>query len=122
MKPVNYGVPQGANLAPLLFLLFINDLPNTLLNSDIIQFADDTTIYMSELTTIDIQTPLQLDINNVENWFSNNKVTINHDKCVLMNFGTNQKLRNSTILPYKLNNTVLKNVENCKLLGIHFDQ
>ena len=122
MKPVNYGVPQGANLAPLLFLLFINDLPNTLLNSDIIQFADDTTIYMSELTTIDIQTPLQLDINNVENWFSNNKVTINHDKCVLMNFGTNHKLRNSTILLYKLNNTVLKNVENCKLLGIHFDQ
>ena len=121
-QSINYGVPQGSNLAPLLFVLFINDLPNALVGSDMVQFADDITIYMSELTTSDMQPLLQKNICNIEKWFSNNKVTINYDKCLVMNFGTGQKLRNSTKVSYKLNNTILEEVNNCKLLGIFFDQ
>ena len=121
-KQIDYGVPQGSNLAPLLFTLFINDLPNPLLNSDIIQFADDTTIYVSDLSTTEIQPLLQRDITKIADWFSNNKVTINHEKCMVINFGTNQKLRSSTQVAYSLNNNIINEFASCKLLGIHLDQ
>ena len=115
-KQIDYGVPQGSNLAPLLFTLFINDLPNPLLNSDIIQFADDTTIYVSDLSTTEIQPLLQRDITKIADWFSNNKVTINHEKCMVINFGTNQKLRSSTQVAYSLNNNIINEFASCKLL------
>ena len=53
-RPVPVGVPQGSILGPLLFLVYINDLPNCMKHCKIMQYADDTLIYYSAKSPIEI--------------------------------------------------------------------
>ena len=62
---VTSGVPQGSHLGPLLFLIFINDLPTVIQNSRILLFADDVKLFYSFSTDC---APLQNDLNNLAKW------------------------------------------------------
>ena len=67
-KNIKCGVPQGSNLAPLLFLLYINDLPNCLVNSVPTMFADDTNITISAKNAEDVEEKFNHELSNVHNW------------------------------------------------------
>ena len=79
--PVKSGVPQGSVLGPLLFLLYINDLPERL-SSNLLLYADDLKIW----NALDANT-LQMDIDTVCHWATTWGLPLNIDKCAHISFG-----------------------------------
>ena len=92
IKEITACVPQGSNLGPLLFLLYINDLPNCLKSSVPALFADDTNLSVHGVTTEEIEEKLETDLTNVHNWLLINKLTLNVQKTEYMLIGSRQKL------------------------------
>ena len=86
------GVPQGSVLGPLLFLIYINDLPLHVKHSNIDIFADDATLHSSAPDLNTIQVALCKDLENINIWCLENKMKINEKKTKCMLIGTNQKL------------------------------
>ena len=86
---VNYGVPQGSCLGPLLFLVFCNDLHLNLEFTKCILFADNTTIYNSHKDLRYLAWTLEHDLSIVSDWFKANKLTLNTSKSVCILFKAN---------------------------------
>jgi hypothetical protein len=114
---VTSGVPQGSHLGPLLFVLFINDLPNVIKNSKILLFADDAKIYKSLDTPADC-VKLQEDFNNLSTWCNKNDLSINISKCNILTFC---RTRSVIIYDYLSCNSVIKRVTEFCDLGVTFD-
>lgn len=111
------GVPQGSNLGPLLFLLFINDIVNCVQNSQILLFADDIKIF-TEVRCDQDCVELQNDINNLCSWSERNHLPFNINKCKKMTFS--HRMQNIGY-NYKMSNINLEMVTNVTDLGIVFD-
>ena len=88
------GVPQGSILGPLKFLLFINDL-SYLVNSDIQQYADDTTVSESDSNFRVISENLTNSCDKISSWMSQNMLKLNPDKTHILLMGTHRRLMNN---------------------------
>ena len=75
-QKIRSGVPQGSNLGPLLFLLYINDLPNCLKYTKANMFADDTNLTTASLNKEELQQRLNFDLELMHNWLLANKLTL----------------------------------------------
>ena len=93
-RTVKCGIPQGSNLGPLLFLLYINDLPNCLSLSSASVFADDTNISTHGDTGNEVQERLNADLENVHQWLLANKLTLNKQKTEYMIISSRQRISN----------------------------
>ena len=119
---IKYGIPQGSILGPLLFLLYINDLPLYLSNATPDLYADDTTLHYSSNCVADISVKLNEDMININEWCNNNDMVINTHKSNVMLVGSNRRLQcNELNLNVFYNETLLNEVKCEKLLGIHID-
>ena len=96
------GVPQGCILGPLLFLIYVNDLPGAIKFSAVHMYADDTIIYLSGRNTAEIEQSLQADLNNLAQWCSSNILTINTKKTKSITFGTPQQTKRTQNVRYIL--------------------
>lgn len=112
---VTSGVPQGSVLGPLLFLIYINDLPANI-TSSIRLFADDCIVYRKICSPSD-HVALQQDLDSIREWCLSWQMSLNTDKCKLMTFS--RKRSNSTFT-YNLNERPLCPALSYKYLGIHF--
>ena len=85
------GVPQGSILGPLLFLLYINDLPQAIVSNSLL-YVDDTCIFFQHKSKIEKQ--LIRDFLSLCDWFVDNKLSIHfgQDKTKSILFGTKHKL------------------------------
>ena len=83
--PVSSGVPQGSILGPLLFLVYVNDLPTAITTSQLLMFADDTKCFSGISSALDPIT-LQSDLNAITSWCTVNKLSLNEAKCVYLRF------------------------------------
>ena len=92
-RPVSCGVPQGSILEPLLFLLFIDDLPLYTSNVSTDMYADDTTLYDVQSSQEVIERNLQIVLNKLHIWCKNNRMVLNAAKTKVMLKTTNQKWR-----------------------------
>ena len=83
--PVLSGIPQGSVLGPLLFVIYINDLPDNI-NSDSFLFADDTKI-LRQISSIEDSIQLQGDLKTLEEWSKKWLLRFNADKCHVLTLG-----------------------------------
>ena len=86
------GVPQGSNLGPLFFLLFVNDLP-FILDCDMEQYADDSTLTATGADIADIDEKLSNSCLTVSRWMASNQLKLNPDKTHILTLGTEARLR-----------------------------
>ena len=85
------GIPQGSVLGPSLFLLFMNDMPNAVQDIFINLYADDTLLYYASDDITVIQYKLQLAVDKVIRWFTQNQLKINVTKSCVCVIGTRQR-------------------------------
>ena len=87
LLPVTSGVPQGSLLGPLLFSVYINDLPDSVHLTKPLLFADDSKC-LGTVRDRQISSPsdLQLDLDSLSLWSLTNRIAFNGAKCVLLSF------------------------------------
>ena len=115
--PVTSGVPQGSVLGPLLFLLYINDLPQNI-RSQVRLFADDTAVYLT-VTSLEDANILQSDLDTLEEWERTWDMEFNPGKCQVLHITRSRQPLQSQ---YTLHGQVLESVDSAKYLGVNISQ
>jgi hypothetical protein len=112
--PVISGVPQGSILGPLLFLLYINDMPASCKNSSVALFADDAKCSRNIRSHGDCLM-LQEDLDHLWLWSKVWLMSFNVDKCKVLSIS---RCQSKTSFPYNMNGCVLEHVDVFKDLGV----
>lgn len=127
MTSIKCGLPQGTVLGPLLFILFINDLPKSIINSSTDIFTDDTTLtkssHYSDVSIL--RRNLQEDVSRLNIWSNKNSMVLSHTKTKTM-LGTGKRLgkklnKEDKSINIYLNDKQIEQVSSQKLLGIIID-
>lgn len=120
LKLIRTGIPQGSILGPLLFLIYINDLPNISKCTRFILFADDTTCLLPCSRYINNDHLVISECTMLCHWFKSNKLALNFKKCKTVYFTLNRNVRN--IPDIILDNHVIGYVNSIKFLGCYIDK
>ena len=119
IKSITCGVPQGSVLGPLLFLIYINDLPNISKKLKFFLFADDTNIFYQCPNLEDLQRTLNRELKKLSLWLNANRLALNISKTNFVIFAAkNKPLKNVTLL---LNKKAIQQTNSVKYLGVLID-
>jgi hypothetical protein len=118
---INVGVPQGSVLGPLLFLFYINDLPNVSQVLSTILFADDTTLSLTGEKYDDLIAVATAELDSVRNWMISNRLSLNVEKTFIIVF-TNKLHDVNQASNVCFDDKIIKFCESGKFLGVTIDR
>ena len=125
IQDVEVGVPQGSCLGPLLFLIYINDLPLAVQGSTVSMYADDTSLCHQALNMTQLNGAINNDLKQLDAWLQGNKLSLNVTKTHSMLITTKQKrnILKSTDqnLELSIRGKELDIVQKTKYLGVQID-
>ena len=119
--PVTHGVPQGSVIGSLLFLVFINDLPNCTEFFKMILFADDSTL-ACRIPRLDVDSSIAIvnsELTSVQHWLNTNKMKLNIEKTKYVLFSYRSRQVSSNI---RIGDGIIERVPHTKFLGAVIDE
>ena len=117
---ITSGVPQGSILGPLLFVLFVNDLPIVLERCQILMYADDTVMYFTASNAQENSSTLTSELAKANDWLVDNSLFIDQGKTECVLFGTGSRLATAN-LSVNIDGKELTRVAEYKYLRVILD-
>ena len=120
---ISCGVPQGSILGPLLFLIYVNDMPQAV-TSTLLLYADDSCILYQHKDVVQIEKRLNEDFENLCDWFVDNKLSIHfgEDKTKSILFASKRRAKNIRQLNIKYKDINIKQHSEVTYLGCVLDE
>jgi hypothetical protein len=119
---LSVGVPQGSILGPLLYLIYTNDFYRCLKTAHSIQYADDTTLLIKGNSIEDLNLSTNQELNNINDWFKSNKLSLNANKTYAVLFRTPQSKVSESDVRLSINGNPVTITGHTKFLGVYIDQ
>ena len=125
-QKINIGVPQGSCLGPLLFLVYINDLPYSVKNAKVSIYADDTSLALQSKNISQLTAALNDDLRNLYLWLKGNKLSLNVARTQSLLISTKHRQavmkEEAVTLARDICNAPVEVAENIKYLGVYIDK
>jgi hypothetical protein len=119
--PISFGVPQGSIIGPLLFLVYINDLPECLNEGLPRMYADDTNISFQSNKFYELEELMNIELGKLKEWLNANMLSLNVAKTEIMVIGSRQRL--ATFDDHEINvfvgNDKIERANSSKSLGLN---
>ncbi len=119
--PITCGVPQGSILGPLLFIIYVNDMPDAFVGPKLNLYADDTAISVRSSDPQQLQLLLQVQINTAADWLQRNRLSLNVSKTKIMVFGTSTMVNRAMDIEVMYGQDSIELVDRFKYLGMILD-
>ena len=121
IQNISIGVPQGSILGPLLFIIYVNDISQHIHTGTASLYADDTLIYCDGMTVDDVNTKLQMCLDEVCKWYSGNNIVINAKKSSAMLVKSRHNNTND-VLKVNIYDQQLETLDILSYLGVQIDE
>ena len=121
-RPVERGVPRGSILGPLLFCIFVNDLPERINQCSVSLYADDTTLYHSSKDSTKLKNTLESTLDDVANWVGGNGLKINIKKTQVIFLGRKGRKKEVENASINHQGVTLMAEPNVKFPGVTVDR